>query len=131
MRNFEIWTADLPALKNSQLKRGRRPVVIVSNDQSIEDSGFVSIVPLTKNLEGCQLPTHVLLCSRYMDHPSRVLCEQVTTLDKACLVRRIGYVEDPFDRFAINRALSTQLHLAQTQMIYVQEDNTYGYDWNV
>ena len=131
MKRFEIWTADLPCLKDSQLKRGRRPVIIVSDNQPTEDSRFVSIVPLTRNLESRQLPTHVLLCSRYLDHPSRALCEQVTTLDKARLIRRIGYVEDPFDRFAMNRALSAQFHLAPAQMIYVQEDNTYGYDWNV
>ena len=131
MKRFEIWTADLPGLKDSQLKRGRRPVVIVSGEQSTEDSRFVTIVPLTRNLESRQLPTHVLLCSQYLDHPSRALCEQVTTLDKARLVRRIGYVEDPFDRFAMNRALSAQFHLAPAQMIYVQEDHFYGYDWNV
>ena len=106
MKHFELWTADLPFLKGSTLKCGRRPVVIVSDDQSIEDSSYVSVVPLTKNLESRQLPTHVLLCSRYLDHPSRALCEQVTTLDKTRLVRRIGYVEDAFDRFAINRATS-------------------------
>ena len=131
MKHFELWTADLPFLKGSTLKCGRRPVVIVSDDQSIENNSFVSVVPLTKNLESRQLPTHVLLCSRYLDHPSRALCEQVTTLDKTRLVRRIGYVEDAFDRFAINRALAAQLHLDSAQVIYVQEDHFYGYDWNV
>lgn len=131
MKHFEIWTADLPFLKDSELKCGRRPVVIVSDDKSIEGGGFVSVVPLTKDLESRQLPTHVLLCSRYLDHPSRALCEQVTTLDKSRLVRRIGYVEDPFDRFTINRALAAQLHLVFTQAIFVQEDPIYGYDWNV
>lgn len=131
MKRSEIWMADLPFLKGSTLKCGRRPVVIVSDDQSIEDNSCVSVVPLTKNLESRQLPTHVLLCSRYLDYPSRALCEQVTTLDKTRLVRCIGYVEDPYDRFAINRALSAQFHLVSTQMIYVQEDNNYGYYWNV
>ena len=131
VKRFEIWTADLPFLKGSTLKCGRRPVVIVSDDQSIEDNSSVSVVPLTKNLEGRQLPTHVLLCSRYLNHPSRALCEQVTTLDMTRLVHRIGYVEDPFDRFAINRALAAQFHLAPAQMIYVQEDDNYGYYWNV
>ena len=42
-----------------------------------------------------------------------------------------GKSEDTFDRFAINRALAAQLHLDSAQMIYVQEDHFYGYDWNV
>ena len=57
MKHFELWTADLPFLKGSTLKCGRRPVVIVSDDQSIADSSYVSVVPLTKNLESRQLPT--------------------------------------------------------------------------
>ena len=126
MKHFELWTADLPFLKGSTLKCGRRPVVIVSDDQSIEDSSYVSVVPLAKSLESRQLTTHVLLCSRYRDPPSRALCEQVTTLDKIRLVRRIGYVEDAFDRFAITRALAAQLHLDSAQVIYVQEDHFYG-----
>ena len=47
------------------------------------------------------------------------------SMDKTRLVRRIGYVEDAFDRFAINRALAAQLHLDSAQVIYVQEDHFY------
>lgn len=131
MDRFELWTADLPLLKGSGLKKGRCPVVVVSDEETIGDTGFVSVVPLTRDLCQEQRLTHVLLCSRYLDHTSRALCEQVTTVDKARLVRRIGYVEDPYDRFAINRALAAQLHLAPAQMIYVQEDMNNGYYWNV
>ena len=127
MERFELWTADLLFPKESCLKKGRRPVVVVSDEETIEDTGFVSIVPLTKDLCQKQLLSHVLLCSRYLNHPSRALCEQITTVDKNRLVRRIGYVEDPYDRFAINRALAVHLHLAPAEIIYVQEDMYNGY----
>ena len=127
MERYELWTADLLFPKESGLKKGRRPVVVVSDGETIGDTGFVSVVPLTKDLCQKQLLSHVLLCSRYLNHPSRALCEQITTVDKNRLVRRIGYVEDPYDRFAINRALAAHLHLAPAEIIYIQEDMYNGY----
>lgn len=129
MKHFELWVAELPDVKDSVLKSGRRPVVIVSD--SDRESAFVSAVPLTKDRSSLQLPTHVLLCSRYLDHPSRALCEQVLTLDKSRLIRRIGYVEDPFDRFALNRALALHLNLPFTQGIYFTEDTLYETSWSL
>ena len=125
MKHFEIWTADLPKKPGSSMKYGRRPVIIVSDDDCYVDLPYVSIVPLTKNLTTTQLPSHVLLCSRYLDQPSRALCEQITTVDKSCLHRRIGYVEEPYDRFALNRALAVHLHLTLTTYIYEKEDSIY------
>ena len=127
MERYELWTADLLFPKESGLKKGRRPVVVVSDGEDIGETGFVSVVPLTRELTKEQRLTHVLLCSRYLNHPSRALCEQITTVDKNRLVRRIGYVEDPYDRFAINRALAAQLHLAPAEIIYIQEDMYNGY----
>jgi len=124
MKRFEIWLANLPALKGSALKTGRRPVIIVSADDTNTEFPFVSVIPLTGNRTSPQLPSHVLLCSRYLDHPSRILCEQVMALDKSRLHRRIGFVEDPYDRFAINRALAVQLNLTLTP--YIKEESLYA-----
>lgn len=125
MKHFEIWTADLPKKPGSSMKYGRRPVIIVSDDDCYVDLPYVSIVPLTKNLTTTQLPSHILLCSRYLDQPSRVLCEQITAVDKSCLHRRIGYVEDPYDRFALNRALAAHFNLTLTTYICTKEDSIY------
>lgn len=122
-QRFDIWVADLPR-RGMELKAGRRPVVIVSNEEVCTELPFLTVVPLTKNLTTRQLPSHVLLCSRYLEHPSRALCEQVTTLDRSCLRRRIGHVEDPYDRFALNRALAVQLKLTLTP--YLTEDSIYS-----
>ena len=125
MKRFEIWTADIPKIPGSSLKYGRRPVIIVSDDDYYVDLPYVSIVPLTKDLTTTQLPSHVLLCSRYLDQPSRALCEQVTTVDKSFLHRCIGYVEEPYDCFALNRALAVHLHLTLTTYIYTKEESIY------
>lgn len=128
MKRFEIWLADLPASKGSVLKAGCRPVIIVSADDFSTKLPFVSVIPLTGNRTSPQLPTHVLLCSPCLVRPSRVLCEQIMTLDKSCLRRRIGFVEDPYDRFAINRALAVQLNLTLTT--YIKEESLYDEFWD-
>ena len=128
MKRFEIWSADFPVSKESAGEGTRRPVVIVSNEEIISDLPFLCVVPLTKDLTSRQLPSHVLLCSRYLTNPSRALCEQVTTLDKSYLHYRIGYVEDPYDRFALNRALAVYLNL--TSITYIQEESLYDFFGN-
>ena len=121
---FEIWTANLPFAKNSTLKCGCRPVVVISKE-GYGELPFVSVVPLTKNLSERQLPTHILLCNRFLDKPSRALCDQVMPLDKKRLLRRIGYVEDAFDRFALRRALANHLNLSAAPGFGMTEEDMY------
>ena len=40
---------------------------------------------------------------------SIAMCEQIMSLDKSCLLRRIGTVYDWYDRLTIQHALATQL----------------------
>ena len=122
---FEIWTAYLPNRKDSKLKCGCRPVIIVS-EESYEKLDYVSVVPLTRDLATQQLPTHVLLCNRFLDLPSRALCEQVTTVEKDRLIRRIGYVDEAFDRFALRRAMATHLSLMNVQGSIAAEESIYA-----
>ena len=109
MKKMELWTAYLPVVKHSELKCGVRPVIIVSNNQSNEENSFVTVIPLTRNCASQQKVTHALLTNRYLDSPSRALCEQIITLDKKMLIRRIGYVDDAFERLSIRHALSQLL----------------------
>ena len=125
MKPFEIWTASLPVRRDKRMKCGCRPVVVVS-EESYGELPYVSIVPLTSELTTQQLPSHVLLCSRYLDAPSRALCEQVTTLEKRALHRRIGYVEEAFDRFALRRALATHLNLIGAAGMSISDDAIYN-----
>ena len=59
-----------------------------------------------------RLPTHVLLREQGLYKNSIALCEQIITLDKSHLVRRIGFVYKSFDRIAIRHALAVQLGMA-------------------
>lgn len=112
MKCFEIWMANIPAQKDSHVQHGIRPVVVVSNNAANTHSPVVTVVPLTTRLQKCHLPTHVLLQDQGLDRGSLALCEQILSLDKTCLIRRIGYIYKEFDRFAIRHALAVQLGMA-------------------
>lgn len=107
---FELWLA-----RDCLARHGCRPVIIVSIE---EDAEYVTVVPLTSNRESTQFPSHVLIAEQGLDHISRALCEQVRTIGKETLMRRIGYVYQPFDRFAIRHALAIHLGLC------TEEENT-------
>lgn len=112
MKQFEIWLARLPSLPGSSVQQGTRPVVIVSNDLANAHSPVITVVPLTSKLGKTALPTHVFLNNRMLDRPSLALCEQILSVDKACLIRRIGWINKTFDRIAIQHALLVQLNMA-------------------
>ena len=109
IRRYDIWLADLPREENSHVQSGIRPVVIVSNDGATLHSPVVSIVPLTSRLNKIALPTHVFLRADGLDRASLALCEQIITLDKGRLLRRLGEVTDPFQRLSIQHSLAVHL----------------------
>ena len=123
MNRFELWLANLPGTNANPLVSGYCPVVIVSDPNLDTPTFSVSVVPLTEDRTAVQLPTHVLLCSQYLEHPNRALCEQVTTVDKARLLHCLGSIVDPYDRFALNRALA--IHLNLTLTTYLTEESLY------
>lgn len=109
VKQYELWLSNIPASENSHVQHGYRPVLIVSNDTANTHSPVVTVVPLTSKLSKHHLPTHVVLHEQGLNKNSIALCEQIITLDKSHLLRRIGYVYKSFDRLAIYHALAVQL----------------------
>ena len=108
MKRFEIWITNLPSTENSHVQQGTRPAIIVSNDAANMHSPVVTVVPLTSR-EKKSLPTHVLLQEYGLARSSTALCEQITTVDKTRLSRRIGFVYSAHDQSALRQALRIQL----------------------
>lgn len=71
---------------------GRRPVLIVQNDRGNRHAPTIIAVPLTASSRKPPLPTHVQLEEGEggLLHRSIVLCEQLRTLEKTRLDRRLG-----------------------------------------
>lgn len=89
---YEIWQASLPIDKGSHVQGGSRPVVVVSNNMANAHSPVITVVPLTSNTRKNHLPTHVLLVESGLPVISLALCEQILTIDKSRLTRRIGLI---------------------------------------
>lgn len=91
MNRGEIHLAALdPALGHEIAKT--RPVVIISNNISNQFSGTVTVLPITsKNLEKAY-PFEVMLPrgAGGLPKPSKAKADQIRTIDKKRLVKRIG-----------------------------------------
>ncbi|MCI0589844.1 MAG: type II toxin-antitoxin system PemK/MazF family toxin [Planctomycetes bacterium] len=100
MRRGEVYLAALEPRSGSE-QRGRRPVLVVSHDAFNETPAWrcALVVPITTSaFQARRGPTAVPIPRGVggLDRDSTVLCHQVTTLDRAKLLRRIGLLADPF-----------------------------------
>lgn len=112
MYNYgDIFYANLPIVAGSQVQQGIRPVIIVSNNMNNKYSPVVNIVPLTSSLSKHDLPTHVNIQGYGLTRPSIILGEQIITVDKKCLIEKVGTIIDRQMRNKIKRALMTQLDI--------------------
>lgn len=84
-RRGEVWTVELPG-QPADLHTPR-PSIVISVNVRNRLAGDVLVVPLTTTLR--PLPTHILIPAGAggQQHDSMAICEQVTCLDKAFLVR--------------------------------------------
>lgn len=92
---------------------GRRPVVIIQNDMGNLYAPTVIAVPLTGSPGKPDLPTHVHIPAGEggLWRASTVLCEQVRTLEKTRLLRRIGALGAPRMR-EISHALGVSMDMS-------------------
>lgn len=96
MKRGEIYMAQLDPVVGSE-QGGTRPVLIMQNDLGNRYAPTVIAVPLTSSQSKPPLPTHVQLEAGNggLKQRSTVLCEQVRTLEKTRLMRRIGQLGKP------------------------------------
>ncbi|HXD33603.1 MAG TPA: type II toxin-antitoxin system PemK/MazF family toxin [Pyrinomonadaceae bacterium] len=93
MKRGDVYWADLAPRSGSE-QRGRRPVVIISND-ALNAPGWRSIivVPLSTSVsQAARGPSAVLFTrgTAGLNKDCVALCHQVTTLDRSKLTQRIG-----------------------------------------
>lgn len=111
MKRGDIYMAALDPVVGSE-QGGRRPVLIIQNDMGNFYAPTVIAVPLTGSLTKPHLPTHVRvpMGEGGLWRESTVLCEQVRTLEKTRLDRRVGAL-GPHRMREIDRALSVSLDM--------------------
>ena len=92
MKRFEIWIVNLDPTVGSEIKK-TRPAVIVSPDELNVHLQTVVVVPLTT---GRSYPFRI--ATRVQGKPGVAAVDQVRTVDKRRLVKRIGALRDPTAR---------------------------------
>lgn len=109
-RRMEIWHANLPMNQNTSVQGGSRPVVIISNDICNQKSNIVTVAPITSRMKHLEMPTHVVI-GNLREENSMVLAEQIQTIDKSLLDKRIGSCAGMEDQ--IEAAILEQIGIKQ------------------
>lgn len=77
-------------------QKGDRYAVIIQNNIGNRYSQTVVVAFITTALHKAKLPTHVsiLPSNSGIPEPSVIMCEQIRTLDKSRLERKVGHLSD-------------------------------------
>lgn len=91
IKRGDIYMANLGQNIGS-VQSGYRPVLIIQNNIGNKESPTVEIVPITSKKENkWYMPTHVRIGqNKLLSKDSFILCEQIQTIDKCQLDKRIG-----------------------------------------
>ena len=90
----DIYLANLNPYKGSE-QGGKRPVIIIQNDVGNHYSPTVIVTAVTSRFfKKRALPTHVPFDNAELERNSLALLEQIRTIDKSRLIRKIGRVPE-------------------------------------
>jgi mRNA interferase MazF len=110
IRRGDMFCADLTLGVGSE-QRGRRPVLVLSNDTGNRHAGTVIVALVTGRTAGTKLPTHCPLKRQQgLGRDSLVLLEQIRTIDKTRLKGYIGALE-PDTMSKVDHALAVSVGL--------------------
>lgn len=105
IRRGEIYMADLTVSEGCE-QGGVRPVLVIQNDKGNIHAPTVIIAPISSKMHKSRFPTHVNL--HCLQRPSFVELEQIRTIDKRRLGRRVGWIDgDTQER--VNQAIKVSL----------------------
>lgn len=89
-----VWMCDLSQIKSTEgVQSGNRPAVVISNNLGNISNKSVLIVLITSNIEKRKTGINVEFVNN-RDELNVVLCNQVHTISKECLLRYLGIIPD-------------------------------------
>ena len=112
-RRGDIFLAVLDPVFGSE-QGGTRPVVILQNDTGNRYSPTLIVAPMTSHTwKKVGFPTHSYVAAREgLLHPSIVMLEQITTIDKGRIIEFMGQL-DKAEMKQIDRAVEVSLGLRE------------------
>ena len=108
---WAVVEAELNPAQGSE-QRGRRPVLVVSNEDFNQATTNVTVVPLTSTQRRLY-PSEVRLPQFTAGQPleSIIMAHQVRTISKLRLGRVLGFLEDSFLRESVREAIRQHFDL--------------------
>ena len=96
MNQYDVYLADLnPTIGREQF--GKRPVLIISNDyENLLD--IVTIIPITSLKDGRKIYPNELLLQDELEKPSILLCQQIRTISKNRLMKKLTSIDNYITR---------------------------------
>ncbi|RUM70005.1 MAG: type II toxin-antitoxin system PemK/MazF family toxin [Sulfurovum sp.] len=103
MNQYDVYLADLnPTIGREQ--RGKRPILIISNNyENLLD--VLTILPITSLKKNRRVYPNEFLLQNELEKPSIVLCQQIRTISKQRLVKKLTTIDNPFTRKDIMQIL--------------------------
>jgi mRNA interferase MazF len=87
VKRFEVYLVSLDPTMGSEIKK-TRPCLIISPDEMNRYIATVIVAPMTT--QGQSYPTRVPC--RFQGKDGQVVLDQIRTVDKARLIRRLGHI---------------------------------------
>lgn len=88
VKRFDVYLVNLDPTTGSEIKK-MRPCLIISPDEMNRSIATVIVAPMTT--KGRSYPTRVEC--RFQDKDGQVVLDQIRTIDKIRLVRRLGHID--------------------------------------
>lgn len=96
IRRYDIVQADLGEVVGSE-QGGKRPVLIIQNNQGNICSTTTIVIPMTSKLKSLNQPTHTLIRKSVdtgLKTDSVLLGEQIRVISSQRIIKKIGTVTD-------------------------------------
>lgn len=111
VKRGDIYYADLSPVVGSE-QGGVRPVLIIQNDVGNKFSPTVIAAAITSKTDKSKLPTHIdVYAEKYgLARDSVILLEQIRTIDKRRLKKKMGHLDDDLMN-RVNNAITVSFGL--------------------
>ncbi len=96
MKQYDVYLADLnPTVGREQFVK--RPVLVISNNyENLLD--IVTVIPITSLKQGRKIYPNELFLPDELEKPSILLCQQIRTISKHRLIKKLTSINDYMTR---------------------------------